>query len=208
MTMPTNLTNSRLKSLFASSDRKTRLKKLLPVIILFGVIIFALSMIIRFVQSATSAGSNGSDSRVELKAARGKVTLNKTYGFPITDDKGREITKLKFLLDSAELRDEIILRGQKAVSLKGRTYLIVSLKLTNSTDKFININVRNYIRLNTSSNRDEWTAAEIYNDPVEVQPQSTKLTRLGFPISDTDKDIKIRAGDLNGEKETIPLNFK
>jgi hypothetical protein len=43
---------------------------------------------------------------------------------------------------------------------------------------------------------------------VEVQAISTKFTRVGFPINENDSDLKLRVGEIEGEKETIPLELK
>ncbi len=199
---------SKIKSQFNNRNSKNRIKDFLPLIILGVVGFTALFFVGRFIISAFEGKTLGSsDSRVELKGPRAKMSLDKTYEFPLTDDKGKEIARLKFFVDDAELRDEIILGGQKAVAPKGTTYLITTIKLTNTSNKFIEMRVRNYVRLNINGNKDEWQAASIHNDPVEVQPQSTKLTRLGFPINDADKDLMLRIGDLEGKKETIKLDL-
>jgi len=40
-----------------------------------------------------------------------------------------------------------------------------------------------------------------------VQAISVKNTRLGFPISEDDKDLVIRVGEINGDKEMIKIEF-
>ncbi len=199
---------SNIKSKLSSGRNGNKFKNYLPIVIVAIVALGAIFFVGKFITSAiANSHANSVDNRVELKGPRAKMTVNKTFEFPLKDDKGKTIATLKFLLGDAELRDEIILQGQKAVAVKGRTYLITTIKLTNSSDKFIQMKVRNYVRLNVNGNKDEWLAAEIHNDPVEVQPESTKQTRLGFPINDTDKDLILRVGDLEGKKESIPLNF-
>ncbi len=199
---------SKIKSQFNNRNSRNNFKNYLPIIILGLVGFFALFFVGRFIISAFEGRTLGtSDSRVELKGPRAKTSLDKTYEFPLTDDKGKEIARLKFFLDDAELRDEIVLGGQKAVAPKGTTYLITTIKLTNTSNKFIEMRVRNYVRLSVNGNTTEWQAASIHNDPVEVQPQSTKLTRLGFPVNDTDKNLVLRVGDLEGKKETIKLDL-
>jgi hypothetical protein len=107
----------------------------------------------------------------------------------------------------AELRDEIIVKGKQATAIKGRTFLIVNLKITNDFDKTITINTRDYVRLTVNKNSEK-LAPDIHNDPVEIQADSTKYTRVGFPIDDTDKDLTLTVGEINGPKQTIKLNLK
>lgn len=201
---------SKILRLFSTNGRNdnNKVKKALPFIILGIVLLGVIILTTRFIQSTFAGQQNSTtDGRIELKEARGKMILDKNYEFPILDDKGKEVTKLKFLLNTAELRDEIILKGEKVTLLKGSTYLVVTIKLTNKSDKFINMKVRNYVRLGLNNNNEDWAAADVYNDPVEVQPFSTKQTRLAFPISENDTNWILKVGDLNGKKEDIPLKF-
>lgn len=197
---------SKVKSFFTGRNRN-KFKDFLPLIILGVVVVGALLFIGKVAVDAFKGQTLGmSDSRIEIKGPKAKMSLDKTYYFPLVDDKGKVIAKLRFFLDDAEVRDEIILDGQKAVAPKGTTYLITTIELTNDSNKFIEMKVRNYVRLSKNSNKKLY-AAGIHNDPVEIQPQSTKLTRLGFPISDTDKDFILRVGDLDGKKELVKLNL-
>ena len=68
------------------------------------------------------------------------------------------------------------------------------------------MNTRDYVRL-TVNNGSEWLAPDIHNDPVEIQAISTKYTRIGFPISDTDKKLKLQIGEINGDKEIVDLKL-
>jgi hypothetical protein len=148
------------------------------------------------------------DTRVAVEKAKASQTINKEFSFPLKDDKGTVITSIKYTVQSAELHDEIIVQGQRASSVKGRTFLIISLKITNDFNKGVDIQSKDYIRLIVNGNTSEPLAPDIHNDPVSVQAISTKYTRVGFPINDTDKNMSLRIGELNGDKQTIALNLK
>lgn len=138
-------------------------------------------------------------------APSNKVEIGKIFSIPITDSQGSTIKELKLTLTDYEITDEIIVGGKKANAIEGRKFLVINLKVENSLDQAVQINTRDYIRL-SSNNSGSWVAPDIHNDPVEVQPLSTKLTRLGFPINDNDSDFKLQVGELNGQKEIVNLD--
>jgi hypothetical protein len=174
-------------------------------VIVVGVIAFF--VVKGVIDNSGSVVAAVDDSRVDLKKPLASQTLNKEFKFPLKDAKGKEVSQLSLMIQNAELRDEIIVKGQRATSIKGRVFLIVNLKITNSYTQSIQVNSRDYLRfiINGSS---EKLAADIHNDPVEVQAISTKYTRLGLPINDTDKDIVLQIGEITGKKESIKLNLK
>ena len=176
-------------------------QKKLPYILLGVIIIGAVGLGIN-----TLVKTSG-DSRVEIKAARATQAINKEFSFPLKDDKGKVVTTITYTVEAAELRDEIVVKGQRASSVRGRTFLTIPLKINNPYNQAIEIQSKDYIRLIVNGKDKDLLAADIHNDPVTVQTSSTKQTRLGFPINDTDKNIVLRVGELNGTKEDITLTF-
>ena len=134
-------------------------------------------------------------------------TLNKSYTFPINDAAGQEVGSLIYILQNAELRDQILVKGQPVTAVKGKTFLILNLKIQNKTDKAIQMNTRDYVRV-SFNNGHEWLAPDIHNDPVEVQAISTKYTRLGFAINSSDANhAVIQVGEIKGTKQHFSLHF-
>lgn len=196
---------SKVKSRLPVKFRKINFKKVAPVallIIIIAVVAYRLTN-----ASRTTAAPVANDSRYEVKGAVAIKEINREFLFPIKDSKGKTVTDLKYLIESAELRDEIIVKGQRAVAVKGRLFLILTVKITNDYNKGIDINARDYIRVATADNPEEKLAPDVHNDPVTVQAISTKYTRLGLPINDTDRKVTLFVGELNGEKESIELEF-
>jgi|Napbiome12C3dose_1001474.scaffolds.fasta_scaffold00012_80 hypothetical protein len=178
-------------------------------IITILVLIAALVVTLMSVNSINASANNtlsGSASKAQIQAPTAKIPLNKEFSFPIKNDKNQEVGKIKYLINGAEERDEIIIKGQKATAVAGRTFLILNLKIDNNSKNGIQMNTRDYVRL-TVNNGSEWLAPDIHNDPVEIQAISTKYTRIGFPISDTDKKLKLQIGEINGDKEIVDLKL-
>lgn len=144
------------------------------------------------------------DNQLNIANPTATISLNKEFEFTPIGQK----TKIKYIIDTTELRPEIVVKGQKATAVLGKTFLIINLKLQNKDNLPIEINARDYIRLAVGDQNQETFAADIHNDPVEIQPISTKLTRIAFPVMSSAKNFKLQVGEINGSKTTVDLNFK
>lgn len=164
-------------------------------------------VLVLFLLARSISSPSNSSGKIQVSPASETQSINKEFSFPLTNSEGEEISKIKFNLQDAELRDQIIVKGQRATAVEGRTFLILNLKITNDYDKSLEIDTRDYIRLSINGNEEEWIAPDIHNDPVEVQAQATKYTRVGFPINVSDESLKIRVGEIDGKKDTLDLSF-
>lgn len=153
-------------------------------------------------------GSSSIDARINLQGPRATAQINRSFSFPLKDAKGKEISQIGYDITSTEVRDEILVKGQRATAVQGKTFLILELKITNSYSKAIDINTRDYLRLTVNGKNNEMLAADIHNDPANVQANSTKYVRIGFAINDTDQGFVLHVGEINGPKTDLPLNLK
>lgn len=151
--------------------------------------------------------TNLGENKIEVSDAKAKQDLSKEYIFPINNEKGDEISKIKYFIENVEKRDEIVVKGQKAESVAGRIFLIINLKITNEHTQPIQMNTRDYVRVTVNGVDTEMLAPDIHNDPVEIQAISTKYTRLGLPINEKDTNIKLHIGEIKGEKSVVDINI-
>lgn len=196
----------------ASSSKKVKKffknSPYLPFIIVIVLVVLVAGVAINNVMKGSSGNSVlSSDNRANIDKPVAEQLLNRSFDFPLRDGSGKEVSKLKYEIQSAELRNDIIVKGQRASAVKGRTFLIVNLKITNTFDKSVQLNSKDYIRLIVGSSSEK-LAADIHNDPVDVQAISTKYTRLGFPINDNEKSLILQVGEIEGPKQEIKLNLK
>ncbi len=190
---------------FLFHSKKSRII-VIVIIVLGGILLInARTNVFKGQKTFSAVGANNGQ-KTTIAGPIATRPINKEFSFPIKDNKGIEIGTLKYMLENAELRDEIVVKGQKATAVKGRTFLILNLKIVNQGDKRIEINSRDFIRLSVN-NGTEWLAPEIHNDPVEIQPISTKYSRLGFPIDETKKNLKVQVGEISGQKTVLDLQF-
>lgn len=186
---------------------KNSSKTLIIIITIFVLLIsiFAIQRILT--QPPMGDSVSQVDGRVNLNGPILKKTINKTFSFPLLDQNGKEVSRFTYTVDNVELRDQIIVKGQQASAIKGKRFFVINIKLTNNFDKTINVNARDYIRVIVSGSSEK-LAPDMHSDPVEVQPISTKLTRLGMTINENDTKIVLQVGEINGKKESIPVNLK
>ena len=195
----------RLNNFSSIYFRELKNKKLIGFLALAAIIL----IIFVFAQNSfknQEASRNTPQTRVE--SAKEKAAINREFEFPLKNSKGNEVSKIKYTVESVELRKEILLKGKKASAVSGRIFFIANIKIANSFDKTIEINSKDYLRLVVGNNEGELLAADIHNDPVRVQAISTKYTRLGFPVNDSDKAFKLKIGEINGDKVDIEVKFK
>lgn len=153
--------------------------------------------------SAAVAGAN----KAVIKDAIATLPLNREFKFPLKDDKDAVLGEIKYTIENAELRDEIVVKGKRASAVAGRRFLVLNLKVSNETNQNISMNTKDYVRLVLNGNEAEPLSPSIHNDPVVVDAISVKPTRIGFAINESDKDLKIKVGEIKGNKETIDLVF-
>ncbi|MCL5438802.1 MAG: hypothetical protein M1268_02335 [Patescibacteria group bacterium] len=189
------------------NPRTSKKDNLIIAIIIGAIVVIVLLVGVFFLGTKFAGKTKYVDTRVQAPQTKASQTINKELLFPIKNSKGDEVTKIKYLVEGVDLQDAIIIKGQKANAVKGRTFLIVNLKITNDYKQAIEINSKDYVRLSVNGNS-EMLAADIHNDPVQIQAISTKLTRLGFPIDDNYKTLTLQVGEINGKKETIKLSLK
>jgi len=183
-----------------------RLKSRKNLLVLIGFILILALLAIRFIRKTPPNLSN-SNKKESVAAATASVDLNREFHFPIEKVTRGEPRKISFVIEKAELRDEIVIKGQKANAVAGRTFLILQVKLRNELDRGLEINTKDYVRLAYKDADTEWFAADIHNDPVAVQAISTKSTRLGFPVDDDIRSFILQVGPINGSKDKIDVQF-
>jgi hypothetical protein len=199
--------NSSFSSRASMNNFKKNFKKqyvyLLPVLLVGLVILIS---IVSFLGKQTTDVKGAQDQRVAINKPLAVEELNKSYSYSLTDGSDKKI-KIKFEFQSCELRDQIVVKGSPAVAIKGRVFLVCNLKLVNDSTTGVAMRTSDYVRLIVDNNSDR-LAPDIHNDPVQIQPISTKLTRLGFAIDDTAKKLQLQVGEINGKKDTFELHLQ
>jgi hypothetical protein len=158
-------------------------------------------------QASSTLGASTNSKQVAVAKPLAQEQLNKNFDFPLKDATGKTVSKIHYEIQSAELDNQIIIKGQIATVVQGREFLVLKLKITNDYDKDVQLNTRDYVRVTVDNSGDKLAAA-IHNDPVDVQAISTTYTQLGFPIDANAKNIVLQVGEIDGAKQAVPLNLQ
>lgn len=186
--------------------QKIFVKRNLPLAIFILIVLIGLSGLIYGLYKAVNSNTSKS-GQIKVAPATATTSINKEFNFPLKNDKGSEVSKVKYIIESADLRNEIIVKGQRARSVKGRVFLILNLKIVNDFKQKIEIQTSDYVRLSINGNKDVWLAPDTHSDPVAIQAISTKYTKIGFAINESDKDLLLKIGEINGEKQELEIKF-
>ena len=182
-------------------------------VIIFVIAIIAIGSVIRKsttgITPTSASTTNGNNTQqVSVPKPVATETLNKNFAFPLKDSVGKVVSNIQYQIQSVEMDNQVIVKGEVATAIAGKTFLILNLQITNNYDKAIQLNTRDYIRLIVDGNASEKLAATIHNDPVDVEPISTTFTRIGFPITTNTKSLALEVGEIDGTKQTIPLTIQ
>src|SRR5579872_50561 len=113
--------------------------------------------------SAQVAGATAQNTQVSIAKPVASETLNKSFDFPLKDANGKTVSTFNYTIQSAEEDNQVVIKGQVATAVQGKVFLILNLKITNSYDKDVQLNTKDYVRLIIDDSSDH-LAADIHND--------------------------------------------
>ena len=193
-----------MQNRFSFRDSGVARKKYIKYLVILIVVVVAGL----FVRSAISSGtSSANESNTVLSKAISFKELGKVVPVVITDEDGEQVEGVNMRIDNAELRNEIIVKGQRATSVAGRSFLVLNIKISNDLEQGVEINTKDYFRLYENNEGSERLAPDIHNDPVMVQAISTKPTRVAFPVNADTRHFILQVGEIAGEKEILEIDL-
>src|SRR6266568_391172 len=187
---------------FKNIKRYIKKSPYIPFAVVLVVVILIAGVFITHTKNHPATNTLGASSKANQVTAPKPLeqeSLNRSFDFPLKDATGKVVSKINYEIQSVELDNQIIIKGQVATAVQGRAFLILNLKITNSYDKPVQLNTRDYVRLIVDNASDK-LAADVHNDPVDIQAISTKYTRIGFPIDANAKNLKLEVGEIDGTK--------
>jgi hypothetical protein len=189
---------------------KDKMKFVFPAVVGIVAVVAFVSIVRSLPDAQSRPVVDSQNSQIAVPDALATINLNRAFAFPLRDDAGKEVGSFDFIVERAELKKQIIVQGKRATAVNGRIFLVADLKIVNDLKFPMELPTRNFMRVVLNNNDKELLAPDIHNDPVEVQAISTKYTRVGLAIDESaaKNPIKLIVGEIEGEKQTIELNFK
>lgn len=182
-------------------------KKLLLAIVPILIVVVLITVIAQAFRSQPQVQNATTANAATQPYVKSSKPINKTFHFPLKDNNGKDVGTFTYEIQNAELRNQIVVKGQPATAVPGRTFLIINFQLKNDLPQGLEIRTRDYVRLSVNGDKNDLQAPDIYNDPVQLQAISVQYNRLGFAINESDKDLVLFVGAINGSKTQIPLKF-
>ena len=135
----------------------------------------------------------------------GEVNLDKNFTFTATDSKGKESSEVDFRITKAEKTKEVLIQGRPANAKGDKAFLVLHIEIDNSETQPLYIAPVDMLRL--IGEGDKKFAPDIHSKTVEIQPISTKITRVGFVIPQTQNEFKLLVGELEGDKSELEIKL-
>lgn len=190
------------------SERFGFLKKLPRQKFKFIILVILVILVILAVGAFMLFKGNGDDSQSANDAAfvtdGQKAAVNKKFAVPIRNrDGGPSGSDLIVNATTFERTDRVLYKGKPLVARNSKDFLVINIEVENSTNNRLTIRPVDFFRLVDEGGKSY--AADIQTDPVKVEAQSNKRTRVIYIISEEQKNLKFLIGEIKGNRETVEV---
>jgi hypothetical protein len=139
-------------------------------------------------------------------ADKPSVNINQVYTITAkTIDKKLTDGKLKLRVTNATYADSILVTGQVATPVKGKTFLIINMEIENPYKVSLYafpVDLFRFVRSDGAL-----FAPSVHQGTVEIRAQSTKKSNIAFVVLPTDKKFTIEVGEIGQAKKTLEIHF-
>lgn len=134
------------------------------------------------------------------------LTLNQNFSVvALTQDGKKTNGKLYYQVTGAQKATSMLVQGQNVIVKNHKIFLIVNMEITNNyLVPLYTYPVDSFRLVDTDGKR---YAPTTHQGNVEIRPESTKTSNVGFVVPETAKTFKIEAGDLTGAKTTLEFSL-
>lgn len=113
--------------------------------------------------------------------------------------------KFQVEVTSAHKAESLLIQGQKVIARNKKVFLVVNMEISNSYKVALyNQPVDSFRLIGADGKRYAPTA---HQGNVEVRPESTKTSNVGFIVPVDQKKFKVEVGDLNSDKVILEFSL-
>lgn len=114
--------------------------------------------------------------------------------------------KLGIDITGAQKSSTLLVQGQRVIARNGKIFLVLNMELSNPYKvPLYNYPVDNFRLLAADGKKYAPTA---HQGNVEIRPESTKTSNVGFVVPGDQSKFKVEVGDLNSEKTILEFTLK
>lgn len=184
--------------------RRDKIRKFIK--LLFGLLVILLVLLLgsRIISKA-GLFQKTTEKVNEEALVKATVDIGKSFTFQAQKIKKKGTEDVKFTLASAELKDQIRVKGVPKNADSGRQFLLLRLEIENSSTDELSITPSDLIRLVREEGK--MFAPDFHNATVIIDPLSVRKDLVSFVVPTTEKNFNFLVGELDGDKETVIVNF-
>jgi hypothetical protein len=133
------------------------------------------------------------------------VGVNKDYTvIAKTSDQRSTNGNLKLKITDAKITNSLLVQGNLATPVKGKVFLVINMEVENPYKVSLYVFPVELFRLVRDDGQK--FAPSVHQGTVQIHPNSTKKSNVGFVVQPSDKKFKIEVGDIGAQK-TIEIVF-
>ena len=137
------------------------------------------------------------------------VVLPLSHNFEVVPKtKEGKNTNGKFPVEvtSVQKAESVLVQGQRVAARNNKEFLVLNMEISNNYNvPLYTYPVDSFRLINVDGKKFAPTA---HQGNVEVRPQSTKTSNVGFVVPIGSKKFKVEVGELNGEKTILEFTLK
>lgn len=112
---------------------------------------------------------------------------------------------LKIDVTGSYKAEDILIQGSRVIARNGKTFLVVNMEISNPYNQALYTHPVDSFRLIDGSGKK--FAPTAHQGNVEIRPQSTKTSNVGFIVPKDQKKFKVEVGELNSEKVILEFSL-
>lgn len=150
--------------------------------------------------------ANRNKSEADIQRVGAPVDIQRTFSIPAQNDQEQTVNKnLTVKVTDVQRQKRVLVKGSWVKAREGKVFLTMNLDVTNDVRATLYGSPVDWVRL--ASADDKKLAPTVHQGLIEVRPQSTKETNVGFVVDENATSFKVEIGRVWGLEDTIDVQF-